>query len=89
MQDILTAVLHESDQILEKLYFDNKIKCEIFSVFPMLISAANDHVWFYLVLWCLTPLLTFNNTSVMSWRSVLLVEKTGGTGENYRPVASH
>jgi hypothetical protein len=31
----------------------------------------------------------FNNISVISWRSVLLVEKTGGTGENYRPVASH
>ena len=24
----------------------------------MLISAANDQVWLYLVLWCLTPLLT-------------------------------
>ena len=29
---------------------------------------------------------TFNNISVMSWRSVLLVEETG---ENHRPVASH
>ena len=29
---------------------------------------------------------TFNNISVISWRSVLLVE---GTGENHRPVASH
>ena len=32
---------------------------------------------------------TFNNISVISWRSVLLVEETGVTGENYRPVASH
>jgi hypothetical protein len=32
---------------------------------------------------------TFNNISVTSWRSVLLVEETGGPGENYRPVASH
>ena len=33
--------------------------------------------------------LTFNNISVISWRSVLLVEETGIPGENHRPVASH
>ena len=32
---------------------------------------------------------TFNNISIISWRSVLLVEETGGPGENHRPVASH
>jgi hypothetical protein len=32
---------------------------------------------------------TFNNISVISLRSVLLVEETGGPGENHRPVASH
>ena len=31
----------------------------------------------------------FNNISVISWRSVLLMEETGGPGENHRPVASH
>ena len=31
----------------------------------------------------------FNNISVMSWRSVLLVEETEGPGENHRPDASH
>ena len=30
---------------------------------------------------------TFNNISVISWRLVLLVEETGVSGENYRPVA--
>jgi hypothetical protein len=30
---------------------------------------------------------TFNNISVLSWRSVLLVEETGGPRENHRPVA--
>jgi hypothetical protein len=29
---------------------------------------------------------TFSNISVISWRSVLLVEETG---ENHQPVASH
>jgi len=32
---------------------------------------------------------TLNNISVISWRSVLLVEETGVTGENYQPVTSH
>jgi hypothetical protein len=32
---------------------------------------------------------TFNNISVISWQSVLLVEETGGPGEKHRPVASH
>jgi hypothetical protein len=31
----------------------------------------------------------FNNISVISWRSVLLMEETGGPRENHRPVASH
>ena len=29
-----------------------------------------------------------NNISVISWRSVLLVEETGVPGENHRPVVS-
>ena len=31
---------------------------------------------------------TFNSISAISWQSVLLVGKTGGPGENHRPVAS-
>jgi hypothetical protein len=32
---------------------------------------------------------TFNNISVISWRSILLVEETGGSGENHWPAVSH
>ena len=32
---------------------------------------------------------TFNNISVISWRSFLLVEEIGVPGENRPPVASH
>jgi hypothetical protein len=32
---------------------------------------------------------TFNNTSVISWLSVLLVEETGVPEENHQPVPSH
>jgi hypothetical protein len=31
----------------------------------------------------------FNNISVISWRSVLLVEVTRVPGENHRPAESH
>jgi hypothetical protein len=32
---------------------------------------------------------TFNNISVISWWSVLLVEETGGPGENHRHAPRH
>jgi hypothetical protein len=31
----------------------------------------------------------FSNISVISWRSVLLVEENGVPGENHSPAASH
>ena len=33
--------------------------------------------------------VTFNNISVISWLSVLLVEETGVPGENHWPAAGH
>jgi len=33
--------------------------------------------------------VTFNNISVISWRSLLLVKEIGVPGENHLPVASH
>jgi len=32
---------------------------------------------------------TFNNISVISWWSILLVEETGVPGENHRCASSH
>ena len=32
---------------------------------------------------------TFNNISVISWRSVSFVEETGVPRENHRPAANH
>jgi len=40
-------------------------------------------------LWVVVISTTFNNISVKSWPSILLVEETGVPGENNRPVASH
>jgi hypothetical protein len=51
----------------------------------MIVLITVEHV--FLCLFVLNA--TFNNISVISWRSVLLVEETGGPGENHRPVESH
>ena len=40
-------------------------------------------------IWVRVFIATFNNVSVISWWSVLLVEETGVPGENHRSVASH
>jgi len=39
--------------------------------------------------WFMVFNATFNNISVISWRSILLVEETGISRENYQSVASH
>jgi hypothetical protein len=39
--------------------------------------------------WFMVFNATFNNISVISWRSVLLVEETGLPEENHQPIASH
>jgi hypothetical protein len=40
-------------------------------------------------MWFMVFNATFNNISVISWGSVLLVEETRVPGENHRPAASH
>jgi hypothetical protein len=41
------------------------------------------------MVWFMVLNATFNNISVISWQSVVLVEETGVPGENHRPAASH
>ena len=41
------------------------------------------------ILVCSVVFNATNSISVVSWRSVLLVDKIGGPGENHRPVASY
>jgi hypothetical protein len=43
----------------------------------------------YGLVWFMVLNTTFNNISVISWWSVLLVEETGISVENHRPVTSH
>ena len=60
----------------------------LFTLFVLVSKAVQYSIfvaWFGLMVFN----ATFNNISAISWRSVLLVEETGGPGENHRPVASH
>ena len=50
------------------------------------------HIHVYIILLLVRVMVfnaTFNNISVISWRSVLLVEETGVPRENQQPAASH
>ena len=47
-----------------------------------------QYIWLALA-WFMVVNATFTNISVISWRSVLLVEETGVPGENLWSVASH
>ena len=46
------------------------------------------YIQFGLVLF-MVFIATFNNISVISWQSVLLVDEIGVPEENHRPVTSH
>ena len=52
-------------------------------------ETGKEGLLFYLYGWLMVFNATFNNISVISWRSVLLMEETGVPGENPRPVASY
>jgi hypothetical protein len=52
-------------------------------------TVANTHLIRQLRVRVMVFNATFNNISVISWRSVLLLEETGVPGENHRPVTSH
>ena len=61
------------DQLISQIYYFNGVL----------------HPIIYLDGKCFFDGATFNNISVISWRSVLLVKDTGVPGENHRPAASH
>ena len=60
------------------------LKCQYYIIDKKGLGLA----WFGLV-WYMVFNATFNNISVISWWSVLLVEETNVPEENHRPVDSH
>jgi hypothetical protein len=74
------------------LFLCNSLKYnQIVNKTPNLIFKKYEHLnsWVRVKVRVVVFNATFNNISVISWQSVLLVEETGLPGENYRPVASH
>jgi len=53
------------------------------------ILKNTDYLYYLLFVSLMGYNATFNNISVTSWRSALLVEETRGPGENHQPVVSH
>ena len=76
------------------LHYSNLLFIIPFISFKILIVLNFIFILFCLVLtgvrvWVMVFNATFNNISVISLRSVLLVEETGVPRENHRPAASH
>jgi hypothetical protein len=76
-------------------------QCKCLEILPIMVKSVNLmilqmycsiisclHIRFGLH-WLMVFNATFNNISVISWRSVLLVGENGIPRENHRPVASH
>jgi ABC-type uncharacterized transport system permease subunit len=63
---------------------DHQLLSPTYNVLVMLYHISRHQNRF--VGWFMVFNATFNNISVISWRSALLVEETG---ENHRPAASH
>ena len=61
------------------------LKMELLFGYNMTTSLLPEQVG----LWFMVFNATFNNISVISWQSVLLLEETRVPGENQRPDASH
>ena len=57
------------------------------SLFSLPLAPFSSHLTYVCLLDGINA--TFNNISVTSWWSILLVEETEEPGENSRPVASH
>jgi hypothetical protein len=68
------------------LFVQSLVFCSVFCgplfvllSFCFVCYSKTNNFWLQFVLWCFNA--TFNKFSVLSWRSVLLVEETGGQGE--------
>jgi hypothetical protein len=68
---------------LTKISEDRNILCRMRTSDHLLITEKEMGGW------VMVFNATFNNTSVQSWQSAILVEETRVPGENHRPAVSH
>ena len=64
-------------------------QCHVLCVVVQFVIDVKLHIYFFSSVLVFNA--TFNDISVISWRSVLLVEETGGPGENnpYMCIATY
>ena len=68
------------------------IKLSLNTKLTSILFISIGHIYLYNLIrlvWLMVFNATFNNVSVISWQSVLVVEETGGPGENHQHVGSH
>ena len=70
--------------ICKEIFCHNKVIFNFIRFFSLYLF--NEMVG---LVWLMVFNTTFNNISVISWQSVLLVEEFGVPGETHRPVISH
>ena len=89
-QAVLQQRIFRWDQFIITWTFPIRIRhvltCNVWGSQWYTITNVITSIWWW---WFMVFNATFNNISVVSWRSVLLVEETGVPGENHRPLASH
>ena len=84
--------------LITQWFFHKVVHVSLFYKFKM--SEVNLHKVIYIFFYIIKMLnrvrvmvmvfnATFNNISVLSWRSDLLVAETGVPGENHRPVTNN
>ena len=93
----ISKILPKGSQIPQFCIFGMHVKILLFVQFEWFFSPEMviykvlkmvcEHLCLFVCLMMFNA--TFNNISVISWRSILLVEETGEPRENHRPVASH
>jgi hypothetical protein len=72
-----------------KLFYPACPVCKSVQETVFLLFSKCINGWDYMGVRFMVFNATFNNISVISWWSVLLVEETAEPGENHRPVTSH
>ena len=83
---------HVIYRYIKSIHSENKASCKLLfkdtfskGLILLLCNLAKNIVFIV----CLFDGVKRHFSTILSWRSVLLVEETGGPGENHRPVASH
>jgi hypothetical protein len=86
LNDVIAAVLNSEPVIFSSNNW--RLQEHLMDNISCLIKCCSSDVLYHKVSHS-HSISNFNNISIISWQSVLLVEETRESGENHGPVASH